>query len=143
MVTCVFSFGSGYTSAISEAISPPQISLISIAALFSTFTVAEISVPFSKCAAASVLNPCRKEVLRMLIASKQALSKKIFFVVTVTPLCKPPNTPAIQIPSLPSHIIRSSALSFLSFSSRVTNGVPSGKVFTIIFFSFIASASKA
>ena len=64
---------------ISEAIVPPAISLIRPVALFSTVIVAEISVPFSNREAASVLNPCRNEVLRVVTALKKALSKKIFF----------------------------------------------------------------
>ena len=52
-------------------------------------------------------------------------------------------TPAIQMPSFPSQIIRSSALNFLSFSSSVVNLVTSGRFFTTIFFPDKASASKA
>ena len=136
--------GAGYTSVISDAISPPASSFISSAALFSTVTVLLISTPFSKRAAASVRKLWRKDVLRMVTGLNQALSKKIFLVSAVTPLCKPPNTPPKHMGSpLPLHIIRSSPWSFRSFSSKVIKGVPSGRFFTITVFPFIWSASKA
>ena len=130
-------------SVISEAISPPAISFIITAALFSTFTVLLISTPFSKRVAASVRNPCRKDVVRILAGLNQALSKKIFFVAVVTPLCTPPYTPAMHMASVSLQITRSSADNFLSLLSNVVKGVPSGKFFIITLLPVIISASKA
>ena len=128
---------------ISLAISPPAISLMSMAALFKTCTVLLISTPFSKRVAASVRRPCRKDVLRIVVGLNQALSRKIFLVIAVTPLCIPPYTPPIHIGSSALQIIKSSADNFLSFSSSVTKGVASGRFFTITFLPVMASASKA
>ena len=128
---------------MSLAIWPPAISLMRVAALFKTLTVLLMSTPFSKRVAASVRRPCFKEVLRTDVGLNHALSKKIFFVLAVTPLCIPPYTPPIHMGASVLHIIRSSANNFLSFSSSVTKGVPSGRFFMMSFLPVMASASKA
>jgi hypothetical protein len=55
---------------------------------------------------------------------------KIYFGCITYPECNPPNTPPMHIgASSPLQMIRSLALSFLSFSSREVKMVPSGKIF--------------
>ena len=129
---------------ISLLISPPATSFINSAARFNTFTALEMSTPFSNLVAASVLNPCFNDVFRMPDEAKQALSRNMFVVVADTPLFNPPNTPAMHMGALlPSHINKSSANNFLSFSSRVVNTVSGSAFFTIILFLSILSASNA
>ena len=96
---------------MSQEMLPPATSFIKSAALFSTLTVFEISMPFSKRVAASVLSPWRIDVLRIAVEWKQALSRKMAVVLLVTPLLLPPKTPAIHILSAALQIIKSSAIS--------------------------------
>ena len=92
-----------------------------------------MSTPFSKRVAASVLKPWYTDVLRICTFSNQALSKKIRLVVALTPLCKPPKTPAIHIGFSISQIIKSSADNFRSFSSNVVNKLFGAHFFTTTF----------
>ena len=140
--TFTFSAGLGYTSTTWLHV-PPAISWIIAAAFSSTFTVFAMSTPFSKRVAASVLNPWCTDVLRIWTFSNQALSKKILLVDALTPLCKPPKTPAIHIGFSISQIIKSSAVNFLSFSSNEVNKLLGAHFFTTTFFPWIFAASKA
>ena len=79
----------------------------------------------------------------MLTGLKYALSMNTLVVLSVTPESKPPNTPAIHIPSSVLQIIRSFSPRERSTPSKVVNLVPSASVFTIILLSLILSPSNA
>ena len=78
----------------------------------------------------------------MRVEWKVALSRKMSVVSSFTPESRPPNTPAMHIGFSLSQIITSAAESLRSTPSRVTNGVPSSTVRTIMWLSFTWLRSK-
>ena len=130
-------------STTSLVISPPAISVINKEALIKAYSVIFGSIPLSKRKDASVFNPCRFAVLRILTGLKYALSKKMLSVTSVTPLSIPPNTPAIHIGFSISQIIRSSSCSSRSRPSNVVNLVPFLTVLTTTLSPDILLLSKA
>ena len=141
--TCTSSIFIGYSSQRSLEISPPAISVMSIAACFSAYLVIFGSTPRSNLNEASVLNPCLFAVFLILIGSKYADSRKILVVCSLIPEFNPPKTPAIHIGFLVSQIIRSSSLRVRSIPSSVINFSFFCAVRTISFLPLILSASKA
>jgi hypothetical protein len=69
---------------MSLAIWPPAMPFIIRAARFNTFTVFEMSTPFSNRVAASVRKLWRKEVFRISSGLNQALSRNILTVLFLT-----------------------------------------------------------
>ena len=116
---------------------------MSNAALFKAKIVISGSVPRSKRKEASVFSPCRLDVLRTETELNHALSKKIFLVSAFTPEPIPPKTPAMHMGISALQIIRSSAESLRSTSSRVLNKVPSSAFFTMTLPPIMASALNA
>ena len=83
------------------------------------------SIPFSKRADESLLNPCTVEVRRILDELKYADSKIIFLVLSLTSVFFPPITPPKAIGCFPSVITKSVSCSLRSTPSRVSNTSPS------------------
>ena len=133
----------GYTSMISDVISPPATSWINNAARFNAYSVMFGSIPLSKRNEASVFKPCLLAVFLTETGLKYALSKKIAVVVSETPDVFPPNTPAIHNGPFASQIITSSSCKVRSTSSSVTNLVPAATVETLILLPSMCAASKA
>ena len=83
--------------------------MINAAALFKAYSTRSMSTPLSNLYDESVFKLCLLAVFLTDTGLKNALSKKIVFVVLLTEWFLPPYTPAIHIGISPSQTIKSSS----------------------------------
>ena len=109
---------------------PAPSSSVKCRARFIASTTVYSSVPFSKCALASVRFPSARALRRMLSRANFAASKTTAVVVSLISELRPPMMPARPTGFSPSQIRRLLSLSVNSCSSRVTSFSPSFAVRT-------------
>ena len=113
--------------------SPPPDSRINSATRSHERAVDSKSAPRSKRCEASVCNPCRRELLRMVTGSHHADSIRTLRVFCVIMVSNPPITPARATGLRASATTRSSGVSLRSTPSSVFSVSPSCARRTIIF----------